>query len=74
MTEIKELKVYKNPFGLLIEEITTMTEEEHEISNQYWARRIFEISGKAKPIKCMYPIKILKVRESIFDPLLTFII
>jgi len=73
MVKIKVLKVYKNPLGLPIEQITDLTEEEMNESNEEINRQLFDISGKSKPIEYAYPVKEIRVRDSIYEPLLTFI-
>ena len=50
-----------------------MNSKEMAESDAYHRRHLFEIGGKAKPIKYAYPVKELKVRESISEPLLTFV-
>ena len=73
MVEIKLIKVYPNPIGLPLEIITKMTPEEIQQADEDFGRQLFELGEKAKPIEYAYPVKLLRERKTIFEPLLTFI-
>jgi len=64
---------YPNPLGLPLEIITNMTPEEIQKADEDLSRQLFDLGGKAKPIKYAYPVKTLRERKTVFEPLLTFI-